>query len=172
MFFFSRRSYLFRILVTKKSKNKPLKKLPILAIAIFFTASLQAQQPSSKEQQEIQQAVVNLFESLSARDSVSLKLHCTPDITLYEYGQAWNLDTLIRRTITMNQSADFKRTNSFEFIKTETDKNMAWVTYRLSSVIFRDAKESQVQWLETVVLAKQHKQWKVKHLHSTLLKRS
>ena len=148
-----------------------MKKLTLLIIAIFVSACLQAQPPFSKEQ-EIQQAVVNLFESLSARDSVSLKLHCTPDITLYEYGQAWNLDTLIRKTITMNQSADFKRTNSFEFIKTETDKNMAWVTYRLSSVVYRDAKESQVQWLETVVLAKQHKQWKVKHLHSTLLKRS
>ena len=148
-----------------------MKKLTLLIIAIFVSACLQAQPPFSKEQ-EIQQAVVNLFESLSARDSVSLKLHCTPDITLYEYGQAWNLDTLIRKTITMNQSADFKRTNSFEFIKTETDKNMAWVTYRLSSVIFRDAKESQVQWLETVVLAKQNKRWKVKHLHSTLLKRS
>ena len=148
-----------------------MKKLTLLIIAIFVSACLQAQPPFSKEQ-EIQQAVVNLFESLSARDSVSLKLHCTPDITLYEYGQAWNLDTLIRKTITMNQSADFKRTNSFEFIKTETDKNMAWVTYRLSSVIFRDANESQVQWLETTVLAKQNKQWKVKHLHSTLLKRS
>lgn len=149
-----------------------MKKLTFLAIAIFATTSLQAQQPASKEQQEIQQAVVKFFDALSARDSVSLKLYCTPDITLYEYGQVWNLDTLIRKAITLNQSADFKRSNSFEFIKTTSAKNLAWVTYRLSSVIYRDAKESQVQWLETVVLEKQDKQWKVKHLHSTLLKRT
>lgn len=149
-----------------------MKKLIFLAIAIFATASLQAQQPSSKKQQEIQQAVVKLFKALSDRDSVSLKMFSTPDITLYEYGQVWNADTLIRKAITMNLSADFKRTNSFEFIKTESDKNLAWVTYRLSSIIYRDAKESQIQWLETVVLEKQDKQWKVKHLHSTLLKRS
>lgn len=149
-----------------------MKKLTLLLIAILVTAYSQAQEPSSKKQLEIQQAVIKMFDALSARDSVSLKMHCTADITLYEYGQVWNIDTLIRKAITMNQSADFKRTNSFEFINTETDKNIAWVTYRLSSVIFREAKESQVQWLETVILAKQGKQWKVKHLHSTLLKRN
>lgn len=153
-------------------KNTTLKKLTCLLIAIFATACLHAQQLFSKEQQQIQQAAVKFFDALSARDSVRLKMYSTTDISLYEYGQVWNIDTLIRKAITMNQSADFKRTNSFEFINTDADKNMAWVTYRLHSVIYKDTKESQAQWLETVILVKQNKQWKVKHLHSTLLKRS
>ena len=49
---------------------------------------------------------------------------------------------------------------------------MAWVTYRLQSVIIKDNKQTTVQWLETVVLARDRKQWKVKHLHSTLIKRT
>ena len=106
------------------------------------------------------------------RDSVSLKNYCTAEITLYEYGQVWNMDTLILKAITQNQSADFKRTNSFEFITTAVDKNMAWLTYRLQSVISRDGKQSTIQWLETVVLVRERKHWKVKHLHSTLIKRS
>lgn len=113
-----------------------------------------------------------MFEALSNRDSIQLKSYCTPDITLYEYGQVWNLDTLIRKAIVMNTSPDFKRTNSFEFINTELNKTKAWVTYRLNSVIYNNGKESTVQWLETVVLSKQNGQWKVKHLHSTLLKRT
>lgn len=113
-----------------------------------------------------------MFEALSSRDSVMLKSYCTPDITLYEYGQVWNLDTLIRKAIVMNTSPDFKRTNSFEFINTELDKTRVWVTYRLNSVIYNNGKESTVQWLETVVLSKQNGQWKMKHLHSTLLKRT
>ena len=91
---------------------------------------------------------------------------------MYEYGQVWNIDTLILRAITLNQSADFKRTNSFEFINTTVDKTMAWVTYRLQSVMLKDGKQTTVLWLETVVLARERKQWKVKHLHSTLIKRS
>ncbi len=46
------------------------------------------------------------------------------------------------------------------------------VTYRLSSAITKDGKQTMILWLETVVLAKQKKQWKVKHLHSTVIKRS
>ena len=113
-----------------------------------------------------------MFDALSNRDSVALKKYCTADIALYEYGQIWNIDTLILKAITLNQSTDFNRTNSFDFINTATDKNTAWVTYHLNSSVTRDGKQATMQWLETVVLVKEKKQWKVKHLHSTLIKRN
>lgn len=153
-------------------KNNFMKKTVFLFPAILCLALLQAQQSSPNNHQAVQQTIVKLFDALSNRDSVSLKAYSTADITLYEYGQVWTIDTLILRAITLNQSADFKRTNTFEFINTTVDKNMARVTYRLQSVINKDGKQSTVQWLETVVLAKERKQWKVKHLHSTLIKRS
>jgi hypothetical protein len=149
-----------------------MKKAIILLIAIVLTGQLYSQHQVSKKEQHVHQPIIKLFAALSNRDSVSLKAHCTADITLYEYGQVWNIDTLILKAITLNQSADFKRTNSFEFINTTLDKTTAWVTYRLQSVIFKEGKQSTVQWLETVALVKERKQWKVKHLHSTLIKRS
>jgi len=148
-----------------------MKKISLLLIAFLFSAMLMAQKQLSTSQQAIQQTVIKMFDALSNRDSVSLKDYCTTDITLYEYGQVWNMDTLIMKAITLNQSADFKRTNSFDFLNTATDKNTAWVTYYLQSAINRDGKQSTVQWLETVVLIKEKKEWKVKHLHSTLIKR-
>ena len=149
-----------------------MKRILLITIAIVFTGQLHAQQQLAKDQQMAQQAVIKMFDALSNRDSISLRSYCTTDITLYEYGQVWNLDTLILKAITLNQSADFKRTNTFEFINTTADKTTAWVTYRLQSTITRDSKQVAVQWLETVVLAKEKKEWKVKHLHSTLIKRS
>ena len=146
---------------------------------MVLTGKLYAQLvPSKREgkltanQQAVQQTIVKLFDALSNQDSVSLKTYSTADITLYEYGQVWNIDTLILKAITQNKSADFKRSNSFNFINTTVDKTTAWVTYRLQSVIFKDGKQATVQWLETVVLVKQRKQWKVQHLHSTLIKRT
>jgi len=158
----------------KKQRNKlrTLKKIVLLIITISLSTFLQAQQGWTKDQQQVQQAVVRMFEALSNRDSLSLKAHCTADITLYEYGQVWNIDTLINKAITLNTAGDFKRTNTFEFISTETDKNIAWVTYRLSSAITRDSKQITIQWLETALLNKEKKQWKVKHLHSTLIERN
>ncbi|MEO7211032.1 MAG: nuclear transport factor 2 family protein [Chitinophagaceae bacterium] len=149
-----------------------LKKIILLIIAFSVSTFLQAQQELTKDQQQVQQAVVKMFEALSNRDSLSLKAYCTTDITLYEYGQVWNIDTLINKAITMNMGTDFNRSNTFDFISTETNKNTAWVTYRLSSTISKDSKQATLLWLETVVLVKQKRQWKLKHLHSTLIKRS
>ena len=149
-----------------------MKKTTLLLIAIALTNLLQAQAQISNNEQAVQQAVINMFDALSKRDSAKLKSHCAADITLYEYGQVWNIDTLILKTIKQNQSSDFKRTNSFEFINTTVDKTTAWVTYRLQSEITRDGKLVTVQWLETVVLINEKKQWKVKHLHSTQIRRS
>ena len=146
-------------------------KVKLLFITLLFTAAATAQ-TITKEQATVQQTIIQLFSALSNRDSVSLKAHSTANITLYEYGQVWNIDTLILKAIVQNQSTDFKRTNSFEFINTTVDKTTAWITYRLQSAITMDGKQQMLQWLETVVLVKAKRQWKVNHLHSTLIKRS
>ena len=148
-----------------------MKKISLLLIAFLISVMLMAQEQLTENQQAVQQTVVRMFDALSNRDSVSLKNYCTADIALYEYGQIWNIDTLILKAITQNQAADFKRTNTFDFINTTVDKTTAWATYRLHSEIIRNGKPGNVQWMETVVLVKGKKQWKVKHLHSTLIKR-
>jgi Domain of unknown function (DUF4440) len=161
-----------RLTASTSLKVYLMKKVSLFFIALSMSAVLMAQDPFTASQQAVQQTVIKMFDALSNRDSVSLKNYCTADIALYEYGQVWNIDTLILKAITQNQSADFKRTNTFDFINTTADKTTAWVIYRLQSAITRDGKQVTVQWLETVVLVKEKKQWKVKHLHSTLIKRS
>jgi SnoaL-like domain len=148
-----------------------MKKSVTFLIVMVLAGGLHAQRPVAKKEQAVHQTIIKLFEALSNRDSISLKTNSTADITLFEYSQVWTIDTLILKAITQNQSADFKRTNSFEFINTSINKNMAWTTYHLQSVIVKEDKQTTVQWLETVTLVKERKRWKVKHLHSTLIKR-
>ena len=71
-----------------------MKKTASLLIAFSISALLYAQQPLIKSDEAIQQTVVKMFAALSNRDAGSLKNYCTADITLYEYGQVWNIDTL------------------------------------------------------------------------------
>jgi ketosteroid isomerase-like protein len=142
----------------------------LLVFAFSFTASVQAQPPLTKSQQAVQQTVIKMFDALSDKDSVSLKRYCADDVTLYEYGQVWNIDTLITKAIVLNTSTDFKRVNGFDFINTAVTKNTAWVSYRLRSEITSNGKQRIVQWLETVVLVKQKRGWKIKVLHSSLIK--
>ena len=149
-----------------------MKKLFLPAGLMLCITWLQAQQPATKEQLAVQQTIVKLFDALSVRDTVALRTYSTADITFYEYGERWTMDTLIAKAVKPGVPADFKRTNSFEFIQTATNQSMAWATYHLQSVIIKDGKQTTMQWLETVVLVKEDKRWKIQHLHSTLLKRS
>ncbi len=149
-----------------------MKKIQLLLIAISFSGLLQAQVQSTESQQTVQQTVIKLFDALSNRDSVSLKQYCTNDIILYEYGMAWNMDTLINRAITLNTAADFKRSNTISFINTTINKDAAWATYYLNSEITKDGKQASVKWLETVILINDKKNWKIKVLHSSLIKRN
>lgn len=149
-----------------------MNKITLLIFFLIIFSGLKAQQLPYKEQQIAQKTVINMFEALSMRDAVRLKTYCTTAITFYEYGEIWDLDTLISKAITQNTATDFKRSNTFEFINTKIDKNTAWLTYELTSVITKDGKVVTKQWLETVILAKQKKQWKVNHLHSTLINKT
>lgn len=112
-----------------------------------------------------------MFEALSNRDTNEIRTHCTKDILLFENGAIWNLDTLILKTV-QNTSADFKRINTIDFINTVVDKNTAWTTYNNQAEITRNGQHVFVKWLETVILVKENKAWKIKVLHSTLIKRN
>ena len=148
-----------------------MKKISLLFIVISIAGWIQAQQPLTNKQQAVQLSVIKMFDALSNRDAESLKDYCTTDIQLYEYGQVWNIDTLIAKAITQNQASDFKRINTFDFIKTTVDKSIAWATYYLHSAITNNGKQVSVQWMETVILVKEKKKWKIKVLHSALIKR-
>jgi ketosteroid isomerase-like protein len=146
----------------------------IISAVIVFAISIQAvkSQAAAASQQAVQLVLIKMFDALSNRDSVALKKYCAADIVLFENGATWNLDTLILKGITLNKAADFKRINNIDFIQTEVNSNTAWITYNNSAQINSNGKQYTVQWLETVILIKKKKNWKIKLLHSTLVKRN
>ncbi len=147
----------------------------ILLIVTLYVISIsvaKSQEKLSSDQQAVQSTIIQMFESLSNRDSVSLKTYCTSDILLFEYGRTWNLDTLINKAIRKNRAADFKRINTIRFIDTKVDKNVAWASYNNQAEIFQNGAQRKIKWIETVILVRENKKWKIKVLHSTLLKGS
>ena len=145
----------------------------LLAILVFFlsTSAVRSQEKMAESQQAVQNTVIKLFDALANRDSAALRSCCTSDILIFENGQVWNIDTLVQG-IRMNQATDFKRINTIDFINTKLNKDIAWSTYNNQAEIIRNGKHVFVKWMETVILVKEEKTWKVKVLHSTLIKRS
>ena len=154
-------------LVVKLVKKKTIV-LPIIAISLG--GSLHAQQPLDKSQLEVQQTIVKTFEALSNGDSVGLKTYCASDVTFFEYGAIWNIDTLINKA-TAKQAPDFKRIDKFDFINTTIRDNTAWVSYYLESDIIKNGSHGTIRWQETVILVKDKNRWKIKVLHSTNITR-
>ncbi len=152
--------------------SKTMKKITLLIILLTIPTVINAQELLTKDQQKVQQTVVNFFEALSDRDSIALKKYAASDIVLYEYGNIWNADTLIRKAIKLNTATDFKRVNTIDFISTTVDKNTGWTSYNLLSEIIRDGKKITMHWLETVIAVKKKKRWQIKVLHSTLIKKT
>jgi ketosteroid isomerase-like protein len=148
-------------------------KILLVVIAFLISVSIvNGQKNLTDKQIAVQQAISKVFDALSNRDSVSLKTYCTSDVSFFEYGQVWNLDTMILKAIKRNTAKDFKRVNTLEFINTSVDENTAWAAYHLHSEFVREGKQSTAHWLETVVLVREKKKWKLKLLHSTLIKRT
>ena len=93
----------------------------------------------------------------------------TPDVKILETGEVWTLDT-IRSYFARPRPADFKRINTLDFFQTEVEGKMAFVSYHNTAAIHANGKDRMVKWLESAVLVKQGKSWRVKMLHSTRLK--
>jgi hypothetical protein len=121
------------------------------------------------EEGTVQQSIEKMFAALTNADTSVLKLYCTVDVKFYEYGQIWTIDTLIQKVVLNNSIPDFKRTNSFSYVNTTINKKMAWVTYYLQSTVSRSGKEEMIKWMETVILLKEKKHWRISVLHSTRL---
>ena len=137
------------------------KMICLFLVVLFFNVSSFAQQ----EKDSIEASVSRFFDGLSEINSDKLKAFATTDFLLLEDGQVWNMDTLVTKMGTKNPN--IKRVNKFEFIRTEQQGTMAWVSYHNTADFSMNEKQQTVKWLESAVLKKEGGRWKIKLLHST-----
>lgn len=142
--------------------------MKLIIFAVCFTSTALAQIPSEKQQ--VQQVVQLVFEALSEGSIAKMERAVTPDVKILETGEIWTLDT-IRSYFRKPRPADFKRVNSLDFFQTEVQNKMAFVSYYNTADIRADGNNRTVRWLESAVLIKDDKTWKVIMLHSTRLKK-
>jgi len=134
----------------------------LVLFILFFNVNSFCQ----KEKDSIEASISKFFDGLSETDANKLKAYTTDDFILLENGQLWNIDTLVSK-MSDPKNAGIKRVNKFQFIKTEQNGNMAWVSYHNTADFSLNEKKQTVNWLESAVLGKENGRWKIKLLHST-----
>ncbi len=147
-------------------------KRPFLLLSfLLVTATYLSAQTgnSNSEQIKVNQAVIKLFDGIAALDTKMIAQYSTKDFLLLEDGEVWNLDTLANKLAPL-KSVSFSRTNRLDFIRTEVEGNSAWVAYNNAADMVVNGQKRNIQWLESAFLVKQGNDWKVRLLHSTVLK--
>jgi hypothetical protein len=139
----------------------------LLLLALFLTVRTASAQPTAQEK-EIQGVVTHFFDALAKFDEAGMQAELSPGFTLLEDGLVWNLDSLVRAIQPRNQPS-FSRINHFDFLRTEQKGEAAWVYYRNAADFRFNGKTGQIKWLESAVLIRQDKRWKLHVLHSTPL---
>ena len=148
------------------------KLLCVAVISLVSVYNVRAQGKLTENQQSVQKVIIDMFQAFSDRDTDKLKSNCNPDLLLLENGIVWNLDTLIQKNNQNKAITDFNRINTIDFIDTKVRNNMAWTTYNNQAEVTINGQHIIIKWLETAVLIKEDKIWKIEVLHSTLIKRS
>ena len=118
------------------------------------------------EEKNVQKTVTEFFEALSAMDPRLIDPLVARDFVLLEMGEVWNTDSLKKRMV-LPEGIDFKRINYLDFIRTDINGNVAWVSYHNRAEIKWNNSVRPIEWLESAVLLKESGRWKLSLLHST-----
>jgi hypothetical protein len=123
------------------------------------------------EHTHVQQVITRLFDGISTLNMKIISDCMAKDFTVLEDGRMWNLDS-IEVQINQMKGIKFTRDNRFNFIKTEVKGNTAWVAYHNTADMIINDMKVVINWLESAVLIREGKAWKIQLLHSTEIKAS
>lgn len=136
-----------------------------ILLLICMSLDLSAQDPVDR----LHQPIIRFFDGFSQLNATLFRENTTPDFVLLEAGMIWTNDTLTHK-VKPNPTIPYERKNSFTFLRTEQNGDMAWVSYWNQAVIRRGDQIRNARWLESVVLVKQAGRWKISMMHSTPVK--
>lgn len=140
--------------------------MKVIALLFFLSSNILWAQRNADHQ--VQRPIIDFFEGLSENDLDRMR-HCvSDDFTILEHGVIWTMDTIVELT-RKPRPAGFKRLNEFDFFQTEISKDMAFVSYHNRAEIRTPGQARTVKWLESAVLVRDGKRWRIKMLHSTRL---
>lgn len=141
----------------------------LVLFLIITIHNISVAQNNTRHEKEVQKTITKLFDAISMNDTAEIKFYCTNNVKFYEYGQVWTVDTLLQKLSALSEPSGYNRTNTFDFVSTTVKGNIAWATYYLESTITKTGIPDIKHWMETVILIKEKKQWKISVLHSTRL---
>lgn len=134
----------------------------VLTFMSLFAESLSA----STEEQQIVDAVSEVFAALSSEDTGKLDSVISPDFYIFDGGVRLNRDAILGMIKTLHAAG-----KKYEWNVTDPDVhldgNTAWMAYTNKGIITDSSGSAKQNWLESAFLEKRGDGWKIVFMHST-----
>jgi uncharacterized protein (TIGR02246 family) len=112
----------------------------------------------------------NFFETAENMDYEGMRNACTPDFIVFEDGIIWTVEDWIDFLRPLEGKASIKY--DFRDLKKTRAGNTVWLTYNNVAEAEMEGSPVHFNWLESAVLKRQNREWKMAFLHSTASKAS
>lgn len=140
----------------------------ILITALFLLIALNPLRAQDAEILRAQQTVTGFFDALAQMENNTLKSYVTNDFLLLEDAQLFRTADLLTEMEKVRMF-DIQRINTIKFFDGKRNGKTIWLTYQNTADFLMDNKKMQLNWLESAILVKQGRQWKIQLMHVTTM---
>lgn len=129
---------------------------------------------SQSEKDSIKNLILGCFDEVwGEMDSTKIPFYHTEDFVILEHGEIWDNDR-IRSWMKgrLENGSPAKRLNSMNYLTMEKYGDAIYATYNNYAKFMRgDSLVAEGEWLESAVAINTDEGWRLKHMHSTRVKR-
>jgi len=118
----------------------------------------------------VKDAIRALYSAYAALDKAKYRALLTEDYVLLENGALLDIEGDL--ALMPASGAGYRRTDAFDFRSVQIQGDMAYAVYFLTSEIIEPKGARHREWLESVILRRAGKGWRVALLHSTRIQTS
>jgi len=141
------------------------KQLAILAIGVLLVAGCTRRVPEADEPLAVRQTVSDYYAAFGGLDQQKYRALVTEDYLLLENGELLDIEGDVAGM--PSPETHPRRKDVFDFRSVKIQGDVAYAVYFLSSDITDDKGARSRRWLESAILRRSGKDWRMALLHST-----
>lgn len=140
--------------------------LPIMLLTMLFSCRSDPENTTGKD--KLKSLLVSYYDALAKKDTAGMRSLTATGFVLYDEGVIYNNESAAKF---VEQLPAFTATFRFDSLNTHIDERNASAYYLREAVFtIQDSTYAPIKFLESATFKKEHGEWKIRFIHSSLRK--
>jgi len=141
----------------------------IYLFVIIIAAMIGCKQEAKKDSPDVLKKVLSdYFDGIKNKDYEKMKAVTTPDFVIFDVGNVWNNDSMIKVIESFPPFTIDYTLDNFNIQIGDSIGNMHYFNH--ADVVISDTLKMTHDWIESATFVKENTGWKMNFLHSTVKK--